>query len=84
MNFGVFADTYTFRTFKADVALTAKPVKLKYKSGALLEQPNTATVMENFFLRAGKAGATFLGIEQTGDAAKTHGWILYKKAADLR
>ncbi|MEK7263637.1 MAG: SdrD B-like domain-containing protein, partial [Bacteroidota bacterium] len=48
VNFGVFADTYTFRTFKADVALTAKPVKLKYKSGALLEQPNTATVMENF------------------------------------
>ncbi|MEK7263636.1 MAG: T9SS type A sorting domain-containing protein, partial [Bacteroidota bacterium] len=84
---GFGRDEMKFRTFKADVGLTTKAVKMKFKTGVLVagSEPNLSSAGENLFLRIGKAGATFLGLQQTDAAqAKLKGWIAYKTFSTLQ
>ena len=80
-------DNTTYRTFRASSELsTPKATKMKFKNGVLSSgtDPNMASVLENVFVRVGKAGATFLGVAQTdAAAAKKYAWIAYKKGSDL-
>ncbi|MBS4029566.1 MAG: T9SS type A sorting domain-containing protein [Ignavibacteriales bacterium] len=75
-----------FRTFKGDVSLSTKPIKIKYsKSGELLTTPNIGSAVEAEFAKIGKTGTSFLGVEVAEpDSQKLYAWIYYKSASSLR
>ncbi|MEK7264115.1 MAG: SdrD B-like domain-containing protein [Bacteroidota bacterium] len=78
-DFGNFQGTSKFRTFKAEDALAQKNIP-NPRTGI----PNHLTALNAEFYKLGKAGATFLGYEQTNSAmAKQYGWIAYKKASTM-
>ncbi|MEK7263418.1 MAG: SdrD B-like domain-containing protein, partial [Bacteroidota bacterium] len=84
-NFGNLLDTMKFRTFKPTDGLSSKPVKIRFnnKTNKIVSVPNEATALQAVFVKIGKAGKTFLGVEQTAkDSIKKYAWVFYKKGAD--
>jgi|GEM_PF-2827847 hypothetical protein len=85
INFGsaissVPPDTNKFRTFRADTALAAKPVKLKRAKDGTYPMPNTATVRDSIFK---KGVSLVVGVSQSKDSAKFYGWLQWSKGADF-
>ncbi|MBS4028478.1 MAG: YHYH protein [Ignavibacteriales bacterium] len=77
-------DTTKYRTFKNEIALSAKPNKLKVKSTQPAALPNIANFRDTVISRYGGKNGIVLGIVETSkDSLKKYGWIRFKKGTDF-
>ncbi len=77
------ADTVKYRTFKADTAIAAKPLKIKPVKNKAAFLPNVANWRDTVVIKYNKSKGVTVGLLLPSSLAKNSGWIRFAKGTDV-